>query len=151
MPAITRWDPYRAMSNINREIERAFEDFGFPMLRRWRGEEEAAEEGWMPAIDVSETKDEYLIKADLPGVSKDDVKVTLSENVLTVMGEKKSEKETKEQNYHRKERMYGSFVRNFRLPGPVSGEKVKAEYKNGVLTLAVPKAEGAKPKEIQIQ
>jgi len=151
MAAIVRWNPYRSISNINRELETFFEDFGFPTARRWQAGEEGAEAGWLPAIDLSETKDAYVIKADLPGVSKDDVKVTLVENVLTITGERKTEKEVKDQNLHRSERAFGTFTRSFRLPGPVAGDKIKASYKDGVLMLDVPKAESAKPREIQIQ
>jgi len=100
MGAIIRWNPYRSISNINRELESIFEDFGFPALRRGRAEEEGGEAGWLPAIDLSETQAAYVIKADLPGVTKEDVKVTMSEDILTITGEKKTEKEIKDQSYH---------------------------------------------------
>jgi len=106
---------------------------------------------WIPRADVSERGDAYVIKAELPGVSKDDVKITLDENVLTVKGEKKQEKEEKDRNYHRVERSYGSFERSFRLPTSVKSDKIDAMYKDGVLTITLPKAEEAKPKEIEVK
>ncbi len=147
--AIVRWSPYRSLAHLDRELENFFEDFGFPIWRRNPGENEERE--WLPAIDLSETKDSYLLKAELPGVSKDDVKVTLTEDLLTISGEKKVEKESKEHDVHRSERVYGAFTRSFRLPGPVAGDKVHAEYHDGVLTLTIPKTESARPREIQIQ
>ncbi len=148
--ALIRWSPYRGVANINHELENIFEEFGLPLWKRWQGEGEG-EGNWLPAIDLSETKDGYLLKAELPGVAKEDVKITLTEDVLTLTGEKKYEKESKDHNVHRSERVYGTFTRSFRLPGPVASDKVKAEYKDGVLTLSVPTTENARPREIQIQ
>ncbi len=108
-------------------------------------------QGWYPAVDIAESKDEFLIKVEIPGMSKDDLKIKLQENVLTVQGEKKQEKETKEQNYHRMERSYGSFCRSFRLTSPVKQDKIDANYKDGVLSISLPKAEEAKTKEIEIK
>jgi HSP20 family protein len=151
MAALIRWNPCRGPLGLNREWENFLEEFGWPARRRWQGEEEGAESTWLPAVDMTETKDEYALKVDLPGLAKEDVKVTFTEDVLTIAGEKKAEKETKEHNLHRSERVFGAFTRSFRLPGPVAGDKIKAEFKNGVLSLNVPKAEGSKPQEIQIQ
>jgi len=106
---------------------------------------------WSPRADVTENSDSYLIKVELPGVSKNDVKITLRENILTIKGEKKAEKEEKEHNYHRIERSYGSFERSFSMPGNVKGEKIDASYKDGVLTVTLPKIEEAKPKEIEVK
>ncbi len=149
--AMVRWNPYRNMWHINHELENILEDFAWPFSLRRHGEEEGGDSPWLPAVDLSETKEGYVIKAELPGVSKEDVKVTVAEDVLTIAGEKKTEQETKNENLHRSERTYGSFSRSFRLPGPVNSDKIHAEYRNGVLTLNVPKAESAKPREIQIQ
>ncbi|MEE9226090.1 MAG: Hsp20/alpha crystallin family protein [Bacteroidota bacterium] len=106
---------------------------------------------WMPAIDVAETDDEYVVKVELPGVNKDDVRITVQENILTVRGEKKRENERKESNFHRVERSYGSFQRSFTLPTTVKADKIDATYKEGLLTITLPKAEEAKPKAIDVK
>jgi len=106
-------------------------------------------ESWQPAIDISEDKDNYYVKADLPGVSKDGIKVAVEDNVLSIKGERKHEQETKDKNYHRVERSYGTFERRFTL-GEVKDDKIKAEYKDGVLHVTIPKAEPAKSKHIDI-
>lgn len=108
-------------------------------------------QGWYPAVDIAENKDEFQVKVEIPGMNKDDLKIKLQENVLTVQGEKKQETETKEQNYHRMERSYGSFCRSFRLPSLVKSDKIDANYKDGVLSIRLPKAEEAKTKEIEIK
>ena len=106
---------------------------------------------WTPAVDVAEHDDEYQVKIELPGVSKDDVKITMQDNVLTVRGEKKQEKESKSSNYHRVERAYGSFQRSFTLPTSVKHDRIEASYKDGILTIALPKAEESKPKQIEVK
>jgi len=106
---------------------------------------------WMPAVDLVEKDDEYVAKVELPGVHKDDVKITLQDNILTIRGEKKEEKESKDANYHRLERCYGSFQRSFTLPTSVRQDKVEAEYRDGVLTITLPKAEEAKRKQIEVK
>jgi HSP20 family protein len=105
---------------------------------------------WAPSVDVSETEGEYQIKAEIPDVKKEDVKVTLEDGVLTIQGERKQEKEVKGKRYHRVERSYGRFVRSFTLPDVIDEEKVKAEFKDGILNLALPKSEKAKPKAIEV-
>ena len=105
---------------------------------------------WAPAVDVTETKDEVVVRAEVPGMTKEYISVTLQENVLTLRGEKKQEKEERNASYHRMERSYGSFVRSFTLPTLVQADKAKADYKEGVLTITLPKAEEVKPKEISI-
>lgn len=104
---------------------------------------------WSPAVDVAESDNEYLVKVELPGINKEDVKVTVQDSVLTILGEKKQETEPK--NYHRVERSYGSFQRSFTLPTTVKADKVDATFKDGVLTIALPKAEEARPKEIDVK
>jgi HSP20 family protein len=106
---------------------------------------------WTPSVDISETEGEYQIKAEIPDVKKEDVKVTLEDGVLTIQGERKYEKEEKGKKYHRIERSYGSFVRTFSLPDVIDEEKVKAEFKDGVLNLHLPKSEKAKPKAIEVK
>jgi len=105
---------------------------------------------WSPTVDISETGDEVIVKAEVPGMTKEDISVFLQDNVLTLRGEKKQEKEEKEKTFHRVERSYGSFVRSFTLPTLVQADKVKAAYKDGVLQITLPKAEEVKPKEISI-
>ncbi len=147
--SLIRWKPYGSFFNVNRELENFFDDFGFPLTRR-QDAESAGGAMWLPEVDLEENKDGYILKADLPGVAKEDVKITVDDNVLTVAGEKKFEKQSQENNYHRTERTYGSFSRSFSLPGPVNVDKIKAEYQNGVLRLDIPKAESAKPRQIEI-
>jgi len=108
-------------------------------------------QNWYPSADIIEGKDNYTVKVELPGVTKDDVKITLQENILTIQGEKKNESEMKEMNLYRMERTYGSFSRAFRLPSLVKADKIDANYKDGVLTILLPKSEEAKSKEIEIK
>ncbi|MCX7984007.1 MAG: Hsp20/alpha crystallin family protein [Bacteroidetes bacterium] len=152
--ALIRWNPARELANfpneifnLQREINRMFDSF----FRGWRDEEETSLAQWSPAVDIAEKDDAYIVKVELPGVEKDDVKVTLESNVLTIRGEKKFEKETKKENYHRIERCYGSFNRSFTLPSTVKSDKIDATYKDGVLTITLPKAEEAKPKQIEVK
>jgi HSP20 family protein len=114
-------------------------------------EEPMAVAEWAPLVDISEDDKEYLIKAELPEVKKEDVKVTAEEGTLTIMGERKFEKEEKGKKYHRVERAYGSFVRNFSLPDDASPAKVSAEFKDGVLTVHLAKDAKAKPQHIEVK
>lgn len=144
--AITRWRPFRDVLSIQDEMNRLFDDFfGRPVTKQ-----EWTEGVWAPSVDVSESKDDVIIKAEIPGMSKDDVKVSVRDNVLILSGEKKQEREEKDANYHRIERSYGSFSRSFALPTSVKPDKVKASYKDGVLKITLPKSEEVKPKEIPI-
>lgn len=144
--AIVRWRPFRDMVNIQDEMNKLFDDFlGRPLMRT-----EWSDGIWNPSVDISETKDNVLIKAEMPGLSRDDVKISVQDNMLTLTGEKKQEKEEKETNYHRIERSYGAFSRSFTLPTSVKSDKIKATYKDGVLSITLPKTEEVKPKEIPI-
>jgi HSP20 family protein len=106
---------------------------------------------WSPAVDVAEHDDEYTVKVELPGVNKDDVKITVKENVLTIQGEKKQEKEIKDSEYRRIERSYGSFQRSFTLPSSLKADKIDASFKDGVLQITVPKTEEVKVKQIEVK
>jgi HSP20 family protein len=106
--------------------------------------------GWIPAVDVEETNEDYVIRAEMPGLKKEDVKLSLAENVLTLSGEKKSEMKSENKRYHRLERAYGSFQRSFSLPEPIKADKINASFKDGVLEVKIPKREEVKPKEIDI-
>lgn len=143
--AIIRWRPLGEVDSFRREMDRMFEDFF--------GKEPNAGESslsWYPSVDIKETKDEFVLMAEVPGMSKDDIKINISENTLTIKGEKKEEKKEDDHNYHRVERRYGTFQRSFTLPTQIKGDKVKAAYKDGVLTITMPKKEEVKPKEIPI-
>lgn len=153
--SLVRWNPSRELAafptdilNMQREVNKMFNSF-------FRGDTQ--DDGgmipsvWTPAVDVAEHENQYVVKVELPGVTKDDVKITIQENVLTIRGEKKQETETKDSNFHRVERSYGSFQRSFSLPTHVKNEKIEASYKDGILTVTLPKAEEAKPKQIEVK
>jgi HSP20 family protein len=114
------------------------------------GETELSTRSWAPPVDIYETENDIVLKAELPGIDPKDVEVRVEDNTLYLKGERNYEKEVKEQNYHRVERSYGSFARSFSLPNSIDADQVKAEYKDGMLTLTMPKREEAKPKTIKI-
>ena len=144
--AVIRWDPFRDMNVLQDRMNRLFEDAG----RGWRGSEPSATTAWSPAVDIFETEGEIVVKAELPGMERKDITLNLEKNVLTLKGERRFDKETKEENYHRVERAYGGFSRSFSIPATVDEEKIKADYKDGVLKIILPKKEQLKPKQIQI-
>ena len=137
----------RSNRDFSNEIDRFFGDFwqsDFPAFFSNR------EMTWTPRMDVKESEDAYILHADLPGLKQNDVKITLNDHVLTISGERKHEEEKKNEKYHYVERAYGSFQRSFTLPSSINGDKIKAEYKDGVLNITLPKTEESKPKEIAI-
>jgi HSP20 family protein len=149
--------PRRSLMDLGRwerDMDRMMEDFFGRRLRpwwpeRWSGTEEFDMK--TPVVDVFEEKDDVVVKAEVPGMDKDNIEVTLSDSTLTIKGEKKKEEEIKEDNYYRSERSYGSFVRTLDLPKEVHADKVKATFKNGVLEVRMPKTEEAKAKEIKVK
>jgi HSP20 family protein len=145
--SLIRWRPTRDLLSIRDEMNRLFDNFFTGLPERRRG---LLEGEWAPSVDIAETDNEVVITAELPGVKQDDVDITIADDVLTLKGEKKEEKEVKEKNYHRIERSYGSFQRSVSLPAGVQADKAKATYKDGVLHITVPKTEEAKPKQIKI-
>ena len=145
---LVRWDPFRELEDMSDRLNRMF---ARPAARPESGKEAITVADWVPAVDISETDVEYLIKAELPEVKKEDVKVTVQHGVLTIHGERKHEKEEKGKRYHRVERSYGSFTRSFTLPDEVDEAKVRAEFKDGMLHLHLPKSEKAKPKAIDVK
>ncbi|MGH7251807.1 MAG: Hsp20/alpha crystallin family protein [Nitrospiraceae bacterium] len=145
---LVRWDPFRELEDMSDRLNRMF---GRPAARPESGKEAMTVADWIPAVDISETDAEYLIKAELPEVKKEDVKVTVQHGVLSIHGERKHEKEEKGKKYHRVERSYGSFTRSFTLPDEVDETKVRAEFKDGMLHLHLPKSEKAKPKAIDVK
>ena len=144
---LTRWEPLRELEDLQNRLSSVFSR---APVRRGNGREEITLADWSPLADITEDDKEYIIKAELPDVNKEDVKVTVENGVLTISGERKFEKEEKKKKYHRIERSYGSFVRSFTLPDHADASKVKAEFKNGMLTVRVPKSEKAKPKQIEV-
>jgi HSP20 family protein len=128
-------------------MDRLFHEFG----RGWASEEGLATGVWMPPVDVFETPESIVLKADLPDVNKDEVDISIENNTLTIRGERKLEKETKEKNFYRMERSYGTFSRSFTLPPTVAADRVEAGFDNGVLTLTLPKREESKPKQIKVK
>jgi len=147
--AIMRWRPLRDIVSIQDEMNRLFDAFGGfgRKPQRWFEPEEGL---WSPTVDVSETRDNIVVTAEIPGLKKEDIKLSVQENVLTLSGEKKQETEEKDANFYRLERNFGSFYRSFTLPTPVQPDKIKASYKDGVLKVSLPKSEEVKPKEIPI-
>ncbi len=144
MAELTIWRPFQ---DLKKEMDRLWQEFfGKSYLpERWEVVE------WAPAVDVSETEDEVIVKADLPGVKPEEIEINLVDNVLTIKGEKKRETEEKKENYYRVERYYGSFMRAIQLPSEVDVEKVKAQYKDGVLKVTLPKKPEAKKKLIKVE
>ena len=141
-----RWNPAREMMTLRNEFDRLFENFlDLPQLQENRDLD------WGLALDVAENDNTYTIKASVPGISPDDIDITLSDNVLTIKGEFKEEKTVEEEKYHLRERRFGSFGRSVTLPVAVNAEAVEAAYDNGVLTFTIPKADEVKPKRITIK
>jgi HSP20 family protein len=145
--AVMRWKPWGDPDIIRAEMNHLFDNF----FGRVPVRHEEYEGRWVPAVDISENEDNLYVDVEIPGMKKEDIKVSLEHNVLSLRGEKKQEKEVKEENYHRWERRYGSFARAFELPVPVQSDKINASYKSGVLHVILPKAEEVKPKEIPIE
>ncbi len=142
-----RWDPFGEFSTLQERLNRLFEDL-MPTTRM--GEEELTTGTFYPAVDIYEGEKEITLKAELPGIDKKDVHVDINGGVITLRGERKIEKENKKENYHRVERSYGIFNRSFTLPTTVDPGKVKANYKDGVLSVTLPRKEEAKPKSIPV-
>ncbi len=147
MNELMEWKPFREVSRLRREMDRLWDDFFGPGRRALR----PLEPEWAPAVDVSETADKVVVKAEVPGIEAKDIDISLSGDVLTIKGEKKSAREEKKENYHLVERSYGSFSRSLRLPASVIADKIEAAYKQGVLTVTCPKKEEVKPKAIKVK
>ncbi len=146
--AIMRWvDPFRELSEIHERMNQLFDETFLPA----RGAEAApAAAMWSPAVDIYESGEDIVVKAEIPGVDRDDVAVEVKDGILTVRGERKFEKEEKEENYHRIERSYGTFVRSFALPSSVDAGNVQAVLKDGVLEVKLPKKEQAKARKVNV-
>src|SRR6202045_1208958 len=145
MNIITRWEQPRAVISLQDEVNRLFED---TFARDRQGHSDLTT--WAPAVDIYETENELVVQADLPDLQDKDIDVRVENNTLTIRGERKFEKDVNEENYLRIERAYGAFTRSFSLPNTVNAENIRAEYRNGVLTLHMAKREESKRKQIKI-
>jgi HSP20 family protein len=151
--AIVRFNPVRDLLNVEREFNRMFKSMEdrFGLFKKEEYDEEFDNAVWMPLTDIYEDTDNYKIKADLPGAKKEDVKISFSDGKLSISGERSQEQETKDAKCHRIERTFGKYYRSFTLPQEIKEDKIKAEFKDGQLTVTIPKAEEVKPKEIEIK
>lgn len=141
LPTLTRSGNWITAPNM-RFLDRFFDEFDFPEL--------TDQKQWLPKVDVSETDDHVIVRAEVPGMDKKDISITMSEGILTIQGEKKHEKEEEKENYRVVERRYGSFSRSLRVPRGVDADKIEASYKDGVLKVAIPKSESEKSRKIEI-
>ncbi|HEU4344012.1 MAG TPA: Hsp20/alpha crystallin family protein [Candidatus Binatia bacterium] len=152
--SLVPWRAFAEMPQWEREMDRMFGDFfreRVPSLwseRLWPQRSLGMPE---PAVDIYDEKDEFVVKAELPGMSKDDIQVNVTDNVLTIKGEKKKEESKEEKDYYRSERIYGAFMRSLSLPAEINSEKVRATFKDGVLEVRLPKSEQAKKKQISVE
>lgn len=141
------WDPFRDFASLADQFDRLFGD---SLLRFPRFPSELAASAWLPAVDVTETDNDIVLRADLPGVDPKEVDIQVENDTLTLRGERRQEKDIKGDGYRRMERSHGTFLRSFTLPNTVDAEKIQAEYRNGVLELTLPKRAEAKPKQIKV-
>ena len=147
MAIVRWWDPFRDLAAIQDRMNQLFDD----TLARSRDREEGGRTGmWTPAVDIYETDASVVVKAELPGIEKERIGVEVKDGMLTLRGERKVEKDVKEENYHRIERSYGTFLRTFSLPVSVDPDKVTATFKDGVLEIDIPKQEKAKPRKVKV-
>jgi len=144
--SLSRWNPANPNLVARDPFFRLFDTF----FNQDNLNEDVASRAWVPSVDIQETEDAYRLTAELPGLTRDDINITLENNVLRLSGERKFEKDVQKESYHRIERSYGNFTRSFALPQQVSSDKVLAAFENGLLTITVPKAEQAKPRKIAI-
>jgi HSP20 family protein len=159
MNKLTKWDPFNAPFSWNpfRELEEmqnrwsSFFGLRLPFLRGPAEAEEMTLTTWTPRVDIAEDDKEYVISVELPGMKKEEVKVSVEDRVLSISGERKSEKEEKGKKYHRIERTYGAFMRSFTIPEGASGEKLAADFRDGILKVHLPKEESAKAKAIEVK
>jgi HSP20 family protein len=143
--AIVRWDPYRELAAMQDRLNQFFDDTR-------RSDDDVMSRGdWMPAVDIFQTdQHEVVLKAEVPGLKREDIDLKVENNTLTIKGERRQEKSVAKEHYHRVERCYGAFSRSFSLPNAIDSEKVRAEYRDGVLTVTLPLREEAKPRQIKV-
>jgi len=145
--AVVKWDPLRDLLSIQDRMNRLFEQ----TLSRSRAEEGIAASTWSPAVDIYETPESIVMKAELPSLSREDIEIHIRDNTLTLRGERRFAKEVQQETYLRIERAYGAFQRSFTLPATIQQDKIRAVFRDGVLELTLPKAEEAKPKKVAIE
>ena len=145
--SIIRWEPFRDLVSTQDRFNQLFND---TFARAFGDQQEVSSRAWIPPADIFETGDSLVLKVELPGINPDDVEIRVEDSTLYLKGERKFEKEVKEENLHRVERSYGTFTRSFALPNTIDADNVNAEYENGILTLTMPKREEAKPRTIKI-
>jgi len=145
---LVRWKPEREMFGLRYPMRRLFDDFFGPA--KWEEDGDSLW-NWNPAVDIVENDENLVLKAEIPGVNKEDISVDLKDRVLTIRGERSADNEVKEDRFYRRERMFGRFERSFTLPVAVEPDHIRAEYKDGVLKVEVPKPEGHKPKQIAVK
>ena len=145
--ALQRWDPFRDLVSLQERMNRLFED---SMSRSKTTDEEMAMGAWTPPVDIYETPETVVLRADLPGVDQKDIDVRIENNMLMLRGERRFTKETKEEDYHRIERSYGTFSRSFQLPGTINQAGIQAKHKEGVLEVILPKRADTLPKQIKV-
>ncbi len=141
---LTKWEPFSDLVSLRDDMDRFFETFF--------GQHPEDREGfWTPILDIEESNGNIVVKAEIPGMEKDEIKVSVRNNMLSISGERKQEIETKDKTFHRIERSYGKFSRTITLPSEVDADKIKAAYKDGVLNIILPKPESMKPKQIEVE
>ena len=144
---LVRWNPWREMFNTRTRANRVWDEFFYPATGQTKA---TLDVNWHPVVDVYETDDRFVIKAELPGVDKKNIAVDVKDRVLTLKGERQAEEDVQNENTHCRERFYGRFERAFRLPSHVNGDLITADYKDGVLRIEIPKPEDTKPKQITV-
>lgn len=145
--AIIRWDPFRDLVTLRERMNRLFED----AVSTARSEEkDMISSSWAPAVDIYEDENQLVLTAEIPGINEKDVEIKIEDNTLSIHGERTLEKETREENYHRIERAYGSFYRSFTLPNHIDQDKIQAEHENGVLKISMPKRPELQPRKVKI-
>ncbi|MCK4755421.1 Hsp20/alpha crystallin family protein [candidate division WOR-3 bacterium] len=141
---LTKWEPFSDLVSLRDDMDRFFETFF--------GQHPEDREGfWTPILDIEESNGNIVVKAEIPGMEKDEIKVSVRNNMLSISGERKQEIETKDKTFHRIERSYGKFSRTITLPSEIDADKIKAAYKDGVLNIVLPKPESMKPKQIEVE
>ncbi len=144
---LTKWDPFKDLLSLQDRMNRLFDE----SVRNVKpGDEALSSAIWSPAVDIYETDDEVVVKAELPEVNQKDIDIQIENNTITLRGERRFNKETKKENFHRIERAYGTFSRSFTLPGTIDQEKISADYKDGILKISMPKRQETKPKQIKV-
>ena len=144
---LVRFNPIRDIISLRNRNNNIFDDLFY---QNRRGDEKLTMWNWKPVVDIYDTEDKFVINAELPGVDKKDIVIDVKDRLLTLKGERSSEKEVKEDKYHRRERAYGSFERVFTLPAEIDPDQIKADFKNGILKIDIPKPEEQKPRQITV-